>query len=143
MKILFLILCISLLYGCKSEHDIHLGNYKSIEYSKLDLVVLYLFKRINGAFVGSELKLEIDSSFIYTTCGNSMTGNWKCYNDTLFLNVRTNKFRIDSLNVSGLNGNFPPLPKDPIKFKIENEYLIQIHIITNIRYIEKLKFNLP
>lgn len=144
MKTLYLILCILPFHGCESEHKIHPGNYKSIEYSKIDLVVLNVFYRINSAFVGSQIILKIDSSFIYITCGNSMTGNWKSYHDTLFLYVRTNKFRIDSLNITGLNGHFPTLPFEPIKFKIDSEYLIRIHHTSDSkRYIEKLKFNGP
>ena len=144
MKTFFLIMYCLVIFGCHSEHKIKIGTYKSITYNKFDLAVLYYLKGINSAFIGSEITLKKDSSFTYTTCGNSMIGNWQFKNDSLLLCVRSNKFRIDSLNFIGLNGHFPIIPKNPIKFYIENEYLIRIHKTSfGKKIIEKLKFNVP
>jgi hypothetical protein len=144
MKTFFLILFLLIMLGCHSEHKVKIGAYKSITYNKFDLAILHFLKGLSGAFIGSEVTLKNDSSFTYTTCGSSMIGFWQCKNDSLLLYVKSNKFRIDSLNVIGLTGHFPTIPKNPIKFYIENEYLIRIHKINaGKKNIEKLKFKVP
>ena len=144
MKPYLFIMCLLVIFGCHPEHKIRFGTYKSITYNKFDLAVLYFLKGMNSAFVGSEITLKSDSSFTYTTCGNSMLGNWQCKNDTLMLDIKSNKYRIDSLNIFGFNGHFPSIPKNPIKFYIDNEYLIRIHKTKfDKKIIEKLRFNAP
>jgi hypothetical protein len=133
-----------MLLGCKNDHQIKIGSYKSVTYNKFDFAFQYLFKGINSAFVGSEINLKNDSSFVYTTCGNIMKGSYYVKNDSLFLKVKSNRFRIDSLNDKGINGHFATVPINPIKFKIDNEYLFQIHHLSKKeKIIEKLKFNVP
>ena len=72
------------LLGCKNDHQITIGSYKSVIYNKFDFVFLYLFKGINSAFVEFEINLKNDSSFVYTTCGNIMKGSYYVKNDSLF-----------------------------------------------------------
>jgi len=142
MKTRFLILICSLLIACHSEHSIKLGSYKSVKYSQIELGLLLVFKGIKGAYIGSEIILKKDSSFQYSTCGNILKGTWFTKNDSLILNVNSNRLKIDSLNVKGFNGFFSSIPKKPIKFIIENNYLISIHIFEKgKKIIEKLKFN--
>jgi hypothetical protein len=144
MKTWLLILFLILLLGCKNDHDIKIGSYKSVKLNKLELGFLYIFKGINSYFIGSEIDLSMDSSFVYTTCGNIMRGSYSIKNDSLFLNVKSNRFRIDSLNITGFNGHYPTIPTKPIRFKIEDDCLIIIHHSREKRkFFEKLKFNVP
>jgi len=144
MKTRLLILICSLIAACHSEHFIKLGCYKSVKYNQIELGILLVFNGINGAYVGSEIILKNDSSFQYSTCGNILIGKWTTKNDSLILKVNSNRYRIDSLNIKGFNGFFPTVPKKPIKFKIENNYLISIHKSEKgKKTIEKLKFNVP
>ena len=144
MKWMVIILICTLLIACHSEHSIKLGSYKSVKYSQIELGLLLVFKGIRGAYIGSEINLRIDSSFQYSTCGNILNGTWFIKNDSLILKVNSNRYRIDSLNIKGFNGFFPSVPKKPIKFKIENNYLISIHISEKgKKTIEKLKFSMP
>jgi len=144
MKIWSLVLFVFLLTGCKNDHHIKIGPYKSVRFNKIELGFLYIFKGINAYFVGSEIDLSMDSSFVYTTCGNIMSGSYCIKNDSLFLNVKSNRFRIDSLNIKGFNGHYPTIPTKSIKFKIEDDCLIAIHHPSEKKkFIEKLKFNVP
>lgn len=144
MKIRLLVLLLYIFWSCKNDHRIKIGTYKSVSYNKVELVCLYLFKKINSAFVGSEINLKSDSSFLYTTCGNILKGYYYCKNDSLFLKVKSNRFKIDSLNYKDSHGHYDTMPINPIIFRIENEYLIQIHYLNKKeKVIEKLKFNMP
>ena len=99
---------------------------------------------IKSYFIGSEIILNDDSTFKYTTCGNVMTGSWNHSKDSLFLKIITNHWRNDSLDKNGLNGKWPLIAKRPIGFKFSNNYLTKIHILKNgTKVIEKLKFNVP
>jgi len=75
------------------------GDYKTSSPNLSDRVTMF-YRGIKGVIVGSELNLEKDSSFIYTTCGNKMTGRWSFDSETGYLYITSNRFRIDSLNES-------------------------------------------
>jgi hypothetical protein len=64
--------------------------------------------------VGSEITLKTDSTFIYTTCGNIITGNWFVIKDSIYLKVNTNYYKNDSLNQI----RKPKIGKKPIALKI-------------------------
>jgi len=133
-----------MLLGCSDKTTIKTGTYTYVRISKLQLGYLFLTKGVKSYFVGSELILNKDSTFKYTTCGNIMNGTWSSFKDSLLLKITKNRWRIDSLDKFGFNGTWPRIPAKPIGFKIENDYLEKIHTLKNgEKVIEKLKFNMP
>ncbi|MGA3015327.1 MAG: hypothetical protein ABSD71_14980, partial [Bacteroidales bacterium] len=93
---------------------------------------------------GSQMVLNVDSSFKYMTCSTIYTGNWYSINDSLFLKVKTVRWRIDSLNQYGFHGKWPNLPVKPIGFKIKDNHLDQTLQFANGKIgIERLKLNVP
>jgi hypothetical protein len=74
------------------------GQYESKIFDKLERLVI--FRKGTGYFTGSTLTLNPDSSYLYTTCGNIMYGQWKFdkTNNALLLYCITNKLRNDSIN---------------------------------------------
>jgi len=144
MKICIGILLGVILWGCSDKTTFQTGTYTYVKISKLELGYLFLTKGVKSYFVGSELVINKDSSFKYTTCGNILNGSWRCFQDSLLLKVTKNRWRIDSLDKYGFNGTWPRIPTKPIAFKIENNYLEKIHILQNgEKVFEKLKFNMP
>ncbi|MBL0135945.1 MAG: hypothetical protein IPP79_19185 [Chitinophagaceae bacterium] len=65
--------------------------------------------------VGSEITLNRDSSFEYSTCGNIIKGTWSSDADSVYFSIITNEYRTDSLRKYGGKAN---IPKDPLAFKI-------------------------
>ncbi len=105
---------------------------------------LSVTKGIHHFFVGSDLLLNSDSTFIYRTCGSISTGNWYSKKDSLYLISKTIRWRSDSLNKYGYQGKWLSLPKKPIVFEIKSNYLEQIlHLDNGDKGIERLKLNLP
>ena len=103
-----------------------------------------LMKGIDHFSIGSVLVLKNDSTFKYTTCGNIITGKWNTRKDSLFLTVKTNRWRSDSLNQNGFHGKCPNLPVKPIGFKIKDDHLEQtFHLKNGEKGIERLKLNVP
>ena len=144
MKVYARILLGVLLVGCTNKATFQPGIYTYVKISKLELGYLFLTKGVKNYYVGSELILKKDSSYKYITCGNILTGSWRCFKDSLLLKVTNNRWRIDSLNNFGFNGTWPRIPTKPLGFKIENNYLERIHILKNgKKIIEKLKLNVP
>lgn len=131
--------------GCSNKTAIlEIGRYKSIKPSIMYLCYQYMFNGIRSYTIGSDLLLQADSTFLYSTCGNVMAGTWKNISDSLFLNIKSNKFRNDSLNKNGLNGSFAKVSSKPIILLIENNNLIYIDTFMNGRkFIEIMKFNVP
>jgi hypothetical protein len=144
MKVSARILLGVLLFGCTNNTTFQPGTYSYVQISKLELGYLFLTKSVTNYYIGSELILNKDSSYKYITCGNILTGSWRCLKDSLLLKVTNNRWRIDSLNNFGFNGTWPRIPTKPLEFKIENNYLERIHILKNgKKIIEKLKLNVP
>jgi len=124
MKTLILsTILISLIISCNKTEQTLIGEYESetIKFHELPLFYLSGFK---GYTKGAKLLLQADSSFEYTTCANVFNGSWSEFNDSLFLSVTENRYRIDSLNVVGLEGRFATIPSKAITFKIEENLLI-------------------
>lgn len=96
------------------------GEYASTKKSKL---YNYFYRPIY--FVNSRLTLKVDSTYLYSTCGNKSSGYWYINNDSLILFCKENKYRIDSLNKPGviLKTNFAS------KFRIRGNYLIQSEVV--------------
>jgi hypothetical protein len=144
MKNLFPIILLLLILGCAEHQDLKIGTYKSVRISPMEQGYLYLTSGIRSCFIGSSIVLSKDSSFSYTTCGNIMTGNWRKSSDSLFLLVKTNRWRSDSLNKTGYNGTWPKVPVKAPGFKISDDYLICIHRLKEgSKGIEKLRYSMP
>jgi hypothetical protein len=101
------------------------GTYKCIRPSFLQEMRLNMKGIKGGAIAGSEVILNPDSTFQYTTCGNILKGNWKIENKTVYLICISNKYLIDSLNNNfqraALLGNVT------IPFQLKGKKLYQIH----------------
>lgn len=117
-----------------------MGTYTCVEISNLELGYLFITKGVRNYFIGSKLVLKNDSSFTYMTCGNIMNGSWYHIHDSLFLRVKSNRYRIDSLNKYAFNGKWPKIPLKPIGFKIKTDYLEEIvKTKTGKKLIQRLK----
>jgi len=135
--------CITLI-ACETDRSIKIGTYQYVRYNKIQWIWLYYFHGIKSYNVGSELILEKDSLFIYTTCGNIIKGKWNTHKDSLFLNIKSNRWRSDSLNLHGFNGTWPKISTKPIGYKICNNSLERIsYRQNNKKYIETLRLIVP
>jgi len=112
--ILFLIVFVS---GCKSDYEIITGSYKSVRMNIVEYGFRFVFQNVGSSMVGSEIILNPDSTFIFTTCGGIITGRWSATPDSLFLHAETNRYRIDSLNKTGFHGKFLRVPVKLIGLK--------------------------
>ena len=67
-------------------------------------------------------------------------GIWKVKNSSLFLYMKTNQFKIDSLNKTGYNGHFLKVPNEPSIYRIRKNKLIRfVNLEGSKKGIEKLK----
>ena len=100
----FAILALVVIFSsCKSSIPDLTGEYKNKDWTKMEMFTRsYLGGQ--ALVVGSSLELNADRSFEYQTCGNIMTGTWSVKKDSLMLNIKTNRFQIDSLNEVGFEG---------------------------------------
>ena len=128
--------------SCSNNNTIlKTGEYKSYKPSLPYLYYQYIFNGIRSHTIGSDLLLKNDSTFIYSTCGNIMTGTWINKSDSLLLSFTSNKFKNDSLNKNGLNGIFPKVPNKPTILFIDKNNLILIDTFKKgDKFIEVLKF---
>jgi hypothetical protein len=130
-----------IMIGCTKSSKLRTGTYSFVEISKLELGYLYITKGINNFSLGSKMLLSKDSTFQYITCGNIITGTWRSKLDTLYAEIRTNRWRNDSLNKYGWDGVWPSIPDKPLKFVIDGDCLIYIrHFSDGHKTIEKLKY---
>ena len=60
------------------DHNI-IGHYHSPSYNLFDKVVATLNNTSHT--VGGDLEVNKDSTFVYTTCGNILTGTWSTKSD--------------------------------------------------------------
>ena len=124
-----------------SQNSLEFGTYSSYHFTLIERVSLFTFKHINYFTNGTEIELNNNYTFRFTTCGNIILGTWKEKNDSLFLYVESNRFRNDSLQKVGLNGTWPVITEEPIAFKIKRNKFIQISKATNEKLmITKLIF---
>ena len=139
LSILFILNC-----SAQEKRPIQTGNYSYIKWTQLEMAWLSVTKGIHHFFVGSELILNPDSTFTYKTCGNIMTGNWKCNTDSLLLLAKTNRWRSDSLNKYGYQGKWPKVPVKPFILVNKLNYLELIESLDNGgKGIQRLKLNVP
>lgn len=92
------ILSLFTLNSCEDVSEFKPSHYKYIPYEGYDLFYLTFIKGYDIAAVGSELTLNDDFSFEYTTCGAIITGKWRRSGRNIVLNYKTASYRIDSLN---------------------------------------------
>ena len=109
--------------SAQEKRPIQTGTYSYIKWTQLEMAWLSVTKGIHHFFVGSELILNPDSTFTYKTCGNIITGNWKCNHDSLLLLAKTNRWRSDSLNKFGYQGKWPKVPVKPYILVNKSKYL--------------------
>lgn len=144
MKKIIVLILIILLTSFSFGHKIKIGTYRSVNISKIEQLSNYIFKGINYIALGSEIKINSDFTFRYVTCGSIIEGFWSEKNDSLLLNVKTHRWRNDSLNVNGLNGEWPKVRETPYIFIIKNDYIESIDTLSNGEWIlERLKFVNP
>ena len=82
-----------------------------------------IFSGINGYVVKTELIINKDSTFKFSTCSSVTKGNWALSKDSLILHVKECQWNKDSLNKVGYNGSWPNLPSKLIGFRIHDNYL--------------------
>jgi hypothetical protein len=123
MKVLAAVMVILLFNGVPSDKEVKPGLYTTIRPPFIEHAWLYYMRGIRHFSIGSELRINVNSTFLYTTCGNIISGTWTASRDSLFLHAKTNRWRNDSLNQHGFNGEWPKVPDKPIGFKIVNSGL--------------------
>jgi len=126
---LLLLAFISINFAFPEKETNVMGTYRSKHYGLLrqGFNSFVLKRRLTD--YNSELILYPDSSFSKDGRLTTMTGKWEASNDTLFLHVLTNRFRIDSLSETGRNDRF--LRADGIlKYKISANEIVRNHIVT-------------
>jgi len=104
------------------------GNYKSAEYNLFERGLLYL-NGVESFIGGMDLTLESDSSFYMISCSMTKTGKWSILHDSLYLEVLTKRWRIDSLNYSKEHVEWMERPFHPIIYKIiENGFYREMYL---------------
>ena len=124
------IFLIVILLSCSSINDVKIGTYSSHLPNKISRAINRR-AGITGYIGKSEIILKKDSTYIYYTCGNINTGNWYCKGDSLFLIVKTNRFRNDSLHEFGYEGAWPEVPDTNTwyyRYKIKKKYLVSAYL---------------
>lgn len=113
-----------LLVSCSREDDL-IGKYEADRYHFLEMAPRSIFQK-TGFAAGCTLELKEDSSFVYKTCGNVMEGYWSTKEDSLILDIDSNKWRTDSLQEHGYFGRWPKscLSKT---FSIDGQHLIHLY----------------
>ena len=120
MKKRIKIILIILTFSGSIVHGQIIGNYKSADFNFFELGVLYIFG--SGHHIGgNELTLNIDSTFIFTTCSSIQTGTWYCNTDSLYLDSKTIRWRNDSIQELANNGEGTQLRNIILTFKITNK----------------------
>ncbi len=123
--------------GCENSPPEIVGDYEIVEYSISDKL---WYGGIKGydLISGSSITINSDSTFKYITCGNVMNGNWRIVTDTLILDVISNQWRIDSLNIYGFEGKCAEDDIGITKFQIGKNYIQIIDRVTTDGQIEKV-----
>jgi hypothetical protein len=122
--------------SCKTynnEKRVLVGNYNSVKNKGLASIL-----DKSAYIIGSQLTLNKDSTYKYSTCGNISEGIWRVKNDSVFLYCKTNKYQIDSLNIVGFNGVFAKCNTTPTILFIKGNSLENRMIIDDRNAIDKL-----
>ena len=132
MKYILYIIFTLIILSCKNNI---IGVYQNTNPNMI-------FSKKVGYIMGTTLLLNSDSTFIDTSCGNIITGNWKVVNDTLFLICKSNRYRIDSLNTLGFNGKFANCQTSVQYFIIKKNKLIYTFWRGKTKYMNLLIKNI-
>lgn len=101
------------------------GNYESVTYSRLQQAYLLLIRHRTYP-LNSSIRINDDSSYVLTNCGNIENGHWQLRQDRLMLYCDENRYTIDSFNITGFKGQFLDCgDKQPIIFKVHNGKLVR------------------
>jgi len=119
-----LILLTAILIGCSAEEHDLVGTYRSEEPHILKKAWKHFVEDYESFVIGEELNLNEDASFREVTCGNVLTGKWHREGDTLFLNYESNRWRNDSLQEFGFEGDWLQVPKEVKKAAIKKGRLV-------------------
>ncbi len=120
-KVIVLALYITIIFGCSSNKKFRAsGDYEVKSKTLGDRLFLHKLKA-KSRIIGSSLNLTPDSTFLYITCGNQMTGHWLQVSDSMLLYVITNVYRSDSLKSSNAQ-----IPDEPLIFHIRKAQLYRI-----------------
>lgn len=137
-KVIYFLLALSVFCSCSAQSIC--GNYISVKPSYSDYLSNIFHGRHSCIYaVGASLQLEMDSSFEYKTCSHIMTGKWKAQNDSLYLYVKTNRYRVDSLNKTGFEGKFAKVPLKPYSYRIKHGSLLSTYSYNNKFIIDRMK----
>jgi hypothetical protein len=122
IKLYFICFYLLILASCNDEKELLnlIGKYAVTETTFRDKLFLKIH-RSDGRIIGSELTLMHDKTFVYSTCGNIMTGQWTLKDNDVTLIIQTNQYKSDSLQV--LKGGIVN-PKT-INFKIIDKQLFR------------------
>jgi len=126
MRIILTLLTLFITFAsCKDENENIIGKYETANYSKIERYI----KAINyrGVSMGCSLELKSDSTFVYQTCGIISSGNWQKERDSIILREEIIRWRNDSLNEFGFNGEHPK-PIGHISFYLDGNDLINVQI---------------
>ena len=129
MKNYFLILSITILFGCSNNHSTnYIGTYTSIKPGYIETIKYYVFGY--NYIIKDSLILNVDSTFELTTCGNILNGKYKLSADSIFLFATRNRFRIDSLNkwnyTKTTTDSIRQLTIPYIRYKVDGDQLVSV-----------------
>ncbi len=129
----YFLLTILTLNSCKVKEGAVIGKYNSKEYSYIELIWVNLIntRTVVGTVVGTKLEVNEDSSFYMQTCGNILTGNWLIKNDSLYLFVKNNRWKNDSLHLYGFEKKQPEVYNQPLKYKILKNGFVRKNLFRN------------
>lgn len=122
MKPILLILL--LLSGCATPSSHLVGSYQSRELTWLNKAWKIGVEGYRGFYMGTQLALRPDASFVMLTCGNRLAGTWTRQKDTLYLHYQSNQWRNDSLQEFGWEGRWPPVPAQAEAVLIKGDRLV-------------------
>jgi|GEM_PF-864649 len=115
---------ILILSGCRASGESITGTYKSKTHNFVAQCYLHFF--LNTRYVvGSTLEIKADSTYHLQNCGNIIDGKWQIGHDSLFLFCESNRWRMDSFNKTGFNGEFLECKHEPQIFFIDKGLLKQ------------------
>lgn len=144
MRYIYILSSLLLFNNCSVDTHFKIGLYKSFIPTKIEMCWNAIFSNIYGYVVKTDLIINKDSTFKFSTCSSVSTGNWAISKDSLLLHVNEFRWKNDSLNKVGYyNGSWPNLPSKLIGFRIYSNYLETT--VSNKRHktILLLKFDIP
>jgi len=123
------ICCLALLTGCIHPESFEPGTYCNQEPTVTEQA-LYVLKSYSSYTMGTVLELSPDSGFRYSSCGTIMTGTWHLRGDSLFLQVKSNRWRKERLNLPGTS---LAVPSAPMGFRVIKNGLERLSYTKNGR----------